>query len=52
MIGRSYADLNPGLRGVPLEGHIILYRVTEDELTILRVVSGRQNLASLFGDDQ
>ncbi len=52
MIGRSYIDLSPGLRGLPLEGYIILYRVTEDELTILRVVSGRQNLASLFGDDQ
>jgi toxin ParE1/3/4 len=52
MIGRSYEDLRPGLRGVPLEGHIILYRVTENELTVLRVVSGRQNLADLFGDSQ
>jgi toxin ParE1/3/4 len=50
MIGRSYTDLSPGLRGVPLEGYIILYRVTEETLTILRVVSGRQNLTDLFTD--
>jgi toxin ParE1/3/4 len=52
MIGRSYEDLRPGLRGVPLEGYVILYRVTEAELTVLRVVSGRQNLANLFSDTQ
>jgi toxin ParE1/3/4 len=49
-MGRSYGDLRPGLRGVPMEGYIILYRVTEEELTVLRVVSGRQNLTKLFGD--
>jgi toxin ParE1/3/4 len=52
MIGRSYGDLRPELRGVPLEGYIIFYRVTEAELTVLRVVSGRQNLADLFGDGE
>jgi toxin ParE1/3/4 len=51
MMGRSYADLKPGLRGVPLEGYIILYQVTEETLTVLRVVSGRQNLTDLFADD-
>ena len=51
MMGRSYADLKPGLRGVPLEGYIILYQVTEETLTVLRVVSGRQNLTDVFADD-
>jgi toxin ParE1/3/4 len=50
MMGRSYGDLRPGLRGVPMEGYIILYRVTDEELTVLRVVSGRQNLTRLLGD--
>jgi toxin ParE1/3/4 len=52
MMGRSYEDLKLGLRGVPLEGYIILYQVTKETLTVLRVVSGRQNLTDLFEDDQ
>jgi toxin ParE1/3/4 len=46
--GRSYDDLQVGLRGLPLDGHIILYRIIEDSIEIVRVVSGRQNLQSLF----
>ncbi|MBC7515180.1 MAG: type II toxin-antitoxin system RelE/ParE family toxin [Alkalinema sp. FL-bin-369] len=33
-----------------IEGYIIFYEVLEDEITILRVVSGRQNLEALFGE--
>ena len=50
-IGRSYNDLKPGLRGLHLDGYIIFYRVTDETVEILRVVSGRQNLAILFADD-
>jgi toxin ParE1/3/4 len=47
-IGRSYDDLQVGLRGLPLEGYIILYRVIGDGIEIVRVVNGRQNLGMLF----
>jgi toxin ParE1/3/4 len=47
-IGRSYDDLQVGLRGLPLEGYIILYRVTENRIEIVRVANGRQDLRSLF----
>jgi toxin ParE1/3/4 len=47
-IGRSYDDLQVGLRGLPLEGYIILYRATDNRIEIVRVVSGRQDLRSLF----
>jgi toxin ParE1/3/4 len=53
-MGRSYADIKHYLRGVPLEGYIILYRVTGGGIEILRVVSGYRDLESLFvdgGDD-
>ena len=50
-IGRSYADLAPGLRGVSVEGYIILYRSTENGIQIIRVVSGYRNLKYLFGDE-
>jgi toxin ParE1/3/4 len=47
-IGRSYDDLQVGLRGLALEGYVILYRATEEQIEIVRVVNGRQDLRSLF----
>jgi toxin ParE1/3/4 len=47
-IGRSYDDLQVGLRGLSLEGYIILYRATEERIEIVRVANGRQDLRSLF----
>jgi toxin ParE1/3/4 len=49
-IDRSYDELQVGLRGLPLEGYVILYRATDDEIEIVRVVNGRQDLGSLFDD--
>jgi toxin ParE1/3/4 len=46
--GRSYDDLQVGLRGLPLEGYIILYRSTDSGIEIVRVANGRQDLQSLF----
>jgi toxin ParE1/3/4 len=44
----SYAAIRPGLRGLSLEGYIIFYRILDDGIEILRVVSGRRNFPSLF----
>jgi toxin ParE1/3/4 len=49
-MGRSYEDVSPFLRGIPIDGHIILYKVIDDEVTIIRVVSGKRDLNSLFSD--
>ena len=48
--GRSYAEIRPGLRGLPLDGYVIFYRVLDEGIEILRVVSGRRDLPSLFED--
>ena len=48
-MGRSYGQIMPNLRGVPLDGYIIFYQVTEIEIEIVRIVSGYRNLESLFG---
>lgn len=50
-IGKSYDDLKIGLRGLPLDGYIILYEVINDKVTILRVVSGYRDLKSLFSEN-
>ncbi|OUL27192.1 plasmid stabilization protein [Nostoc sp. RF31YmG] len=49
-MGRSYADIEPSLRGIPLESYIILYRLIADGIEIVRVVSGYRNLQSLFSE--
>ncbi len=51
-MGRSYENVSPFLRGVPVDGHIILYKVIEDEITIVRIVSGRRDLKSLFSGSE
>ena len=51
-MGRSYAQIKSFLRGIPLDGYIILYRVFEDRVEILRIVSGRQDLESLFREEE
>ncbi len=47
-MGRSYSYIKPSLRGLALNGYIIIYQVIDDGVEILRVVSGRQDLESLF----
>ena len=51
LMGRSYASVNVGLRGLPIQSYIILYRITkETQLEIVRVVNGRQDLENLFSE--
>ncbi|MGH1395926.1 MAG: type II toxin-antitoxin system RelE/ParE family toxin [Trichormus sp.] len=49
-IGRSYGKFDSRLRGIPLDGYIIFYRVFEDSVVIVRVISGYRDLESIFAD--
>ena len=49
-IGKSYAHLRPGLRGLGLMSYIIIYRVVGDEVEILRVISGYRDLQVAFSE--
>jgi toxin ParE1/3/4 len=47
--GRNYDELETGLRGLPLDGYIILYRTIESGgIEIARIINGRQDLDKLF----
>jgi toxin ParE1/3/4 len=46
--GRVYANIDPALHGLTVDGYIIFYRVTSTEVEIVRVVNGRQDLPALF----
>jgi toxin ParE1/3/4 len=49
-MGKQYSSIREGLRGMPLDGYIIFYRVLGDGVEIMRVVNGRQDLEALFND--
>jgi toxin ParE1/3/4 len=51
-LGREYTNLRPGLRGLTLNGHIILYQTTDDGIEIVRVVNGKRDLKALFANPQ
>lgn len=48
--GKSYADIRSDLRGLSFEGYIIFYRILDDGVEILRVLSGRRNFPDFFKD--
>ena len=45
---RRDEDLRPGMRSFPVGEFIILYRVEEDEVIILKVVSGKRDVQALM----
>ncbi len=47
-MGRSYGNIKVDLRGIPLDSYVILYRVINSGIEIVRVVSGYRDLESLF----
>ena len=48
-IGRRRDDLEAGLRSLAVGNFVIVYEVTAGNVSVLRIVHGRQDLPSLFG---
>lgn len=44
-LGRSRDEFGAGVRSLPIEQHVIYYRVDGTILTVLRVVHGRMHIA-------
>jgi toxin ParE1/3/4 len=44
-LGRSRDDISPGLRSHPVGSHVILYRASESELTVNRIVHSRRDIS-------
>jgi toxin ParE1/3/4 len=47
-LGHQRDDLSPGIRNLIYKKYLILYRVNDKSLEILRVIQGSQNLENLF----
>ena len=49
-IGRARdEDLRPGLRSFPVGEYIVIYRVHDEDVVILRVLRGSRDLYAMFG---
>jgi len=47
-IGRSRAELGPGLRSFPIGNYLIFYRSVHDGIEVVRILSGYRDLDALF----
>jgi toxin ParE1/3/4 len=48
-IGRARdEDLRPGLRSFPVGDYVIIYRIQDEDILILRVLRGSRNIAGLL----
>lgn len=50
LIGRSYHEIRPYLRGIPMRNYIIFYRVLEHGIEIMRVMRGDRDLEAMFAE--
>lgn len=51
-MGKSYQNIAPQLRGVPLSHYMIFYRPIENGIEVIRLLSGYRNLKAIFqGED-
>ena len=48
-VGRPRTDLRPGLRSFPLGDYVIIYRVQDEDVVIVRVLRGSRDIQALFG---
>jgi toxin ParE1/3/4 len=51
-MGRSRADLRPGLRSHAYKSYVILFRYVGDVLEIMRVIESHRDIPPLFGSDE
>ncbi len=49
-LGRQRNEILPGLRSFPMEQYLILYIPVNQDVDILRVISGYRDLSALFTD--
>jgi toxin ParE1/3/4 len=51
-LGKPRLEWGQNYRSILLDDYLIVYRVTEELVEILRIVSGRRDLNALFQDPQ
>lgn len=49
-MGRKRDELSAGVRSFSVDGYLVLYRIVQPDVEILRIVSGFRDLKSLFAE--
>src|SRR5580658_11025835 len=49
-MGRARDDLRPGLRSFPVGQYVIIYAIEDEDVQILHVFHGRQDIEGRFGE--
>jgi toxin ParE1/3/4 len=50
LLGRKRDEILTNIRTIPLDNYLILYMPIDDDIEILRIVSGYRDLSTLFAD--
>jgi toxin ParE1/3/4 len=50
LMGRHRPDLAEGLIGLVVNPYLVLYRVDDEDITVVRIIDGRRDLTKLFQD--
>jgi toxin ParE1/3/4 len=50
-LGRRRDEILPGLRSLSIDKYLILYMPIEQDVEILRVISGYRDISSLFSEE-
>jgi toxin ParE1/3/4 len=50
--GRLFGDWRPGIRILQSGDHLIVYRLADDRIEIVRVLHGHMDVEGLFGSDR
>jgi toxin ParE1/3/4 len=50
-MGRARDKLRPGLRSLPVEQYVVIYRILEDAVEIVAVIHGSRDINAMFEPD-
>jgi toxin ParE1/3/4 len=51
LMGRSYSEIRPDLRALPLQNYLIFYRAVNSGIEIVRIIRGNRDLEAIFADN-
>ncbi len=47
-LGRRRDDLRPGYRSFPVSDYVVIYRVVDEEVLLLRIIRGSRDISDLI----
>jgi toxin ParE1/3/4 len=50
LAGRARDELRPGIRALPVQPHVVFYRLVADVPEIVRVLDGRRDIDAIFSE--